>query len=167
MLRLARDLPEVWHSPTTTAGERQEMLGLLIKQIAITPVESPTRQTHIAILWHTGATSELSSERPSMAQKLGTPAEVIATVRELAAAHNDAAIAVELNRRGLLSGRGRAFTASSVAWIRWKNQIPKPGGSHVFAGTEGIRDDGCYSTSALAEKLGVGIHTIHTKFLNP
>lgn len=27
--------------------------------------------------------------------------------------------------------------------------------------TEGIRDDGCYSTSALAKKLGVGIHTIH------
>ena len=25
----------------------------------------------------------------------------------------------------------------------------------------GIRDDGCYSTKALAEKLGVGIHTIY------
>ena len=24
-----------------------------------------------------------------------------------------------------------------------------------------IRSDGCYSTSALAQKLGVGIHTIH------
>ena len=161
VLHLARDLPKVWHSPTTIAQERKEMLGLLVKQVAITPVESPMRQTDIAILWHTGATSQLSSERPSMAQRLATPTEVIAAVRELAATHNDAAIAVELNRRGLLSGRGRAFTASSVAWIRWKNQIPKPGGSKVFAGTEGIRDDGCYSTSALAKKLGVGIHTIH------
>lgn len=25
----------------------------------------------------------------------------------------------------------------------------------------GIRSEGCYSTSALARKLGVGIHTIH------
>lgn len=133
VLRLAQDLPKVWHSPTTTAQERKEMLGLLIKQVAITPVESPIRQTHIAILWHTGATSQLSSERPSTLQRLTTPAEVIAAVRELAATHNDAAIAVELNRRGLLSGKGRAFTASSVAWIRWKNQIPKPGGSKVFA----------------------------------
>ncbi|MDV3002614.1 MAG: hypothetical protein N5P05_004269 (plasmid) [Chroococcopsis gigantea SAG 12.99] len=161
VLRLAQDLPKVWHSPTTTAGERKEMLGLLIKQVAITPRESPTRQTHIAILWHTGATDELSSSRPSQAQKLATSGEVIAAVRVLTPAHNDAAIAVELNRRGLLSGRGRAFTAASVAWIRWKHQIPKPGASNVFAATEGIRDDGCYSTPALAKKLGVGIHTIH------
>ncbi|MDV3000765.1 MAG: hypothetical protein N5P05_002371 [Chroococcopsis gigantea SAG 12.99] len=68
---------------TTTAGERKEMLGLLIKQVAITPRESPTRQTHIAILWHTGATDELSSSRPSQAQKLSTSGEVIAAVRVL------------------------------------------------------------------------------------
>jgi transposase-like protein len=30
-----------------------------------------------------------------------------------------------------------------------------------FARTVGIRSDGSYSTSALAQKLGVGIHTIH------
>lgn len=30
-----------------------------------------------------------------------------------------------------------------------------------FARSVGIRSDGSYSTSALAEKLGVGIHTIH------
>jgi len=161
VLLLAQDLPKVWHSPTTTVQERKEMLGLLIKQVAITPIESPIRQTHIAILWHTGATSELSSPRPTILQKLATPSEAIVAIRELSSTYSDAAIAFELNQRGLLSGKGRAFTASSVAWIRWKNQIPKPGGSNTFAGTQGIRDDGCYSTSALAKKLGVGIHTIH------
>ncbi len=161
VLLLAQDLPKIWDAPTTTAQERKEMLGLLIKQVAIAPIESPIRQTHIAILWHTGATSELSSLRPSTIEKLSTPSEVIVAIRELAATNSDAAIAVELNQRGLVSGRGRAFTDSSVAWIRWKNQIPKPTGSNIFAGNEGIRDDGCYSTSALAKKLGVGIHTIH------
>ncbi len=137
------------------------MLGLLVKQVAITPVDSPVRQTRIAILWHTGATSELVSDRPSIKQKLATPSAVIEAIRELTATHSDAEIAQWLNQRGLLSGRGLAFTTSSVAWIRWKYQIPKPGGSNVFAGNEGIRADGCYSTSALAKKLGVGIHTIH------
>ncbi len=161
VLELAQNLPTVWLSPTTTHQERKEMLGLLVKQVAITPVDSPVRSSRIAILWHTGATSELVSDRPSIKQKLATPSAVIEAIRELTATHSDAEIAQWLNQRGLLSGRGLAFTTSSVAWIRWKYQIPKPGASNVFAGNEGIRADGYYSTSALAKKLGVGIHTIH------
>ena len=161
VLELAQNLPTVWLSPTTTNQERKEMLGLLVKQVAITPVDTPVRQTRIAILWHTGATTELFSERPSIKQKLATPSAVIQSIRELATSHSDTEIAQSLNQRGLLSGRGLAFTTSSIAWIRWKYKIPKPGGSNIFAGKEGIRADGCYSTSALAEKLGVGIHTIH------
>jgi hypothetical protein len=40
-------------------------------------------------------------------------------------------------------------------------QIPKPESDNRVAFHLGIREDGCYSTSALAQKLGVGIHTIH------
>jgi len=35
------DLPAVWRAPTTTQAERKELLGLLIKQIALTPVGHP------------------------------------------------------------------------------------------------------------------------------
>jgi DNA invertase Pin-like site-specific DNA recombinase len=161
ILRLAKDIPAIWHSPTTTPQERKEILGLLIKQVAITPVENPTRQTRIAILWHTGATSELLTDRPSIQQKLGTPEQVIQAVRELAVGRTDAEIAQQLNQTGLLSGKGRCFTASAVAWIRWKFKIGKLGSDPGFAGAVGIRSDGSYSTSALADKLGVGIHTIH------
>lgn len=72
ILQLASDLPAVWHSVTTTAAERKEMLGLLVKQVALFPVESPTRQTRIAILWHTGATTELMVKRPTSREKLST-----------------------------------------------------------------------------------------------
>ena len=161
ILNLARDIPTVWHSPTTTAQERKEMLRLLVKQIALTPVDSPTRQTQIKILWHTGATSELFTNRPSIQQKLGTPPEVIQAIRELAAGRTDTEIACELNRQGLVSPKGRAFTASSVAWIRLKYKIDKPGSNPKFAHDIGISADGNYSTSALASLLGVGIHTIH------
>lgn len=161
ILRLAADLPAVWHSPTTIASERKEMLGLLVKQVAITPVDRPTRQTQVKILWHTGATTELVLNRPSSQQKLSTSSEVIQAIRELATGRTDVEIADELNHLGLVSGKGRAFTASSVAWIRLKYKTSQPGSDPHFARYEGIRSDGSYSTSALAEKLGVGIHTIH------
>jgi hypothetical protein len=161
ILRLANDLRAVWLSPTTTALERKEMLFLLVKQIALTAVDSPTRQTFVKILWHTGATSELLVNRPSIQQKLGTSVEAIQAIRELADGRTDSEIATQLNRRGLLSAKGRCFTASAVAWIRLKYQISKPGIDPGFARSVGIRSDGSYSTSALAQKLGVGIHTIH------
>jgi len=161
ILRLAKDLPAVWLSPTTTAQERKEILFLLVKQVAITPEDSPRRSSRIQILWHTGATTELVALRPTTQDKLRTPAEVVQTVRELAVGRTDDEIASELNQRGLKSGLGRAFTASAVAWIRWKFRIGKPGSDPGFARHVGIRSDGSYSTSALAQKLGVGIHTIH------
>ena len=157
ILKLASDLPAVWHSPTTTVQERKEMLGLLVKQVALSPVESPTRQTRIAILWHTEATTELMIKRPTTQEKLSTPTEVIDAVRKLAVERTDAEIAQLLNQRGLVTGKGRPFTKDAVNWIRWKFHINKPAVHHPT----GIRSDGCYSTSALAGKLGVGIHTIH------
>lgn len=161
ILRLANDIPAVWFSPTTTAQERKEMLSLLVKQVAITPIDHPQRQTRIAILWHTGAITELVATRPTTQEKLRTSEQVVQTVRELAAGRTDCEIATELNKRGLLSGRGRPFTGSAVAWKRLQFQIEKPGSDPGFARRVGIRSDGSYSTSALADRLGVGIHTIH------
>lgn len=109
ILQLAADLRAVWHSPTTTALEQKEMLGLLVKQVAITPVNSPYRQTQVKILWYTGATSEFLVSRPNTQQKLGTPEEVIQAVRELATGRTDTEIATELNRQGLLSALMSCF----------------------------------------------------------
>ena len=157
ILRLASDLPALWHSETTTAAERKEMLGLLVKQVALSPLESPTRQTQIAILWHTDTKTELLIKRPTSSEKFSTSPEVIEAIRELRAGQTYAEIAERLNQRGFLTGKGRKFTPSAVNWLCWKFQIKKPTSSN----SKGIRADGCYSTKALAEKLGVGIHTIH------
>jgi hypothetical protein len=37
ILGLAKDIPAVWFSPTTTAQERKELLGLLVQQVALPP----------------------------------------------------------------------------------------------------------------------------------
>lgn len=72
----------------------------------------------------------------------------------------DTEIADELNRRGLVGGTGRAFTKKGIAWIRWKFGIYKPLSDPKNA-KSGVSPEGYYSTSALADKLGVGIHTIY------
>ena len=160
ILQLANDIPRLWHASCTTNQERKEILGLLVKQVAITPIDALERSTRIQILWHTGATTELMATRPTTADKLRTPNEVIQLVEELSKGRTDSEIADELNRRGLVSGQSRAFTTDSVAWIRWKFGIEKPLSDPKVASL-GVSPEGYYSTSALAEKLGVGIHTIY------
>lgn len=86
--------------------------------------------------------------------------EVIQLIEELAPGRTDSEIADELNRRGLVGGTGRAFTKKGVAWIRWKFGIEKPLSNPQVA-HKGVSPEGYYSTSALALKLGVGIHTIY------
>lgn len=121
-------------------------------------IHAPSRRTHIAVLWHTGATSNFPVARPTTQEKLSTSPDVIEAVQELAVGRTDAEIAQLLNQRGLVTGKGFPFTKNAVTWIRWKFEINKP----VVGPATGIRAlDGYYSTSALAQKLGVGIHTIH------
>jgi len=67
------------------------------------------------------------------------------------------ALANRLNEQGFLTGKGRRFTADSVSWIRWKFKLPLLENSL----NKGVRNDGYYSTKALADLLGVSIHTVH------
>ncbi|MEO1558754.1 MAG: recombinase [Cyanobacteria bacterium J06632_19] len=160
ILHLAKDIPTLWHASSTTNQERKEILGLLVKQVSLTPIDTPERSTRIQILWHTGVTSTLYALRPTTAQRFQTPNEVIQLIEELAPGRTDTEIALELNQRGLVSGTGRAFTKASVAWIRWKFGIEKPLADPIVA-KSGVSPEGYYSTSALASLLGVGIHTIY------
>jgi hypothetical protein len=161
ILRLAADLPAVWKAPTTTQADRKELLRLLVKQIALTPVDVPHRQTRVQVLWHTEATTELWVPRPGKRDRLRTPAEVVDASASLATGRTDDAIAAALNARGLRSGRGQSLTADAVAWIRYKYHIRKPGSDPRMAAHTEARPDGRYSTRALATRLGVTISTIH------
>lgn len=90
ILALASDLPSLWNSPTTTVIERKEMLSLLVRQVALTPIDSPSRQTRVDLLWHTGATTQLTVARPSRAEKFQTPQQVIEMIRQFSELSNKA-----------------------------------------------------------------------------
>jgi DNA-binding transcriptional MerR regulator len=101
VLALARDLPRLWHAPTTPAKDRKRMLRLLIKDIT---VEKPSaRKLLVAhIRWQGGACSALHLQSLPNAE-----------------------IAERLNREGHVSALGKSFTGSMIQWIRYRYQIPK------------------------------------------
>jgi DNA invertase Pin-like site-specific DNA recombinase len=160
VMALTKDFPKIWKSATTTVRDRKELLGLLVKQVALAPVDIPERQVKIDVLWHTGATTVLYAPRPRNARATKTPDNVIEIVRKLAPSQHDREIATELNRLGLRTGRQRAFTAASITHIRYTYRIAKPGSDPAVA-AKGTYMEGRYlSTSAAAKRLGVGIQTI-------
>jgi len=161
ILQLAAHLPAVWSAATTTQAERKRLLGLLVKQVALTPVDTAPRQTQGQGLWHTDVVTTLTVPRPSRRERTRTPSDVVSTVATLAATHTDAAIAALRNTRGLRSGKGRSFTPAAVVWVRRKYGIAKPLMDTRHAARLEARPDGRCSTRALAIQMGVSLHTIH------
>jgi hypothetical protein len=160
ILRLAADLPAVGRAPTTTQAQRKERLGLRVKQIALTPVEAPQRQTRLPRLWPTTATTALVVPRRRPPERVRTPPQGIEAIAALALGRTDATIAAALHAQGLSSGRGRPFTAKAVAWIRHPDPIRQPGSERQVAARTSARADGRDATRALATRLGVSLATI-------
>ena len=123
VLALARDLPRVWHAPTTQAKDRKRMLRLLIKDIT---VEKPQpKQLLVHVRWQGGAsTSHSVPLPPSSADRTRYPAPLVDRVRNLAQSLPDAQIVDRLDQEGLVSALGKPFTASMIRWIRYRYKIP-------------------------------------------
>ncbi len=125
VLALARDLPRLWHAPTTHAKDRKRMLRLLLKDITVEKL-SPLQQLQVHIRWQGGANISLSVPLPpKIADRVRYPAVLVDRVRQLALRLPDAEIAAQLQREGHVSAKGQAYTAKIVQWIRGCYQIPR------------------------------------------
>ena len=124
VMALARDLPRLWHAPTTQSKDRKRMLRLLIKDITI---EKPVKQKQLLvhIRWQGGACSEVSVQLPpNIADRVRYPSAVVERIRELARDLPDGEIADQLHREGQVSAKGRPYTVKIVQWIRCRYRIP-------------------------------------------
>ena len=124
VLALARDLPRLWHAPTTQSKDRKRMLRLLIKDIT---VEKPASQKQLLvhIRWQGGACSDVSVQLPlNIADRVRYPSTVVDKVRERARHLPDSEIADQLNREGQASAKGLRYTVKIVQWIRCRYRIP-------------------------------------------
>ncbi len=123
---LAADIPRLWKSQSTLARDRKRILRLLLEDITVERCDEP-RQALLHARWTGGACEDLAVPLPAkIADRLRYPAEFIERVRCLAAEYSDTEIAVRLNQAGQLSAQGKPFTASMIAWIRYKHGIPAP-----------------------------------------
>lgn len=124
VLALARDLPRVWHAPTTQAKDRKRMLRLLIKDITVEKL-SNQKQLLVHIRWLGGASTDLAVQLPpNIADRMRYPAAVVDRVRDLAHSLIDAGIADQFNREGHASATGKPYTAKMIQWIRKCHHIP-------------------------------------------
>ncbi|MCP4963915.1 MAG: recombinase family protein, partial [bacterium] len=118
--RLGADLQAVWDAATTTPRDKKRLLRCAIEEVQLTTEES---RYLVRIVWKGGATADHYVAR----RRGGIPAtseETVNLVRKLAKELDDAQIARVLNRQGRKSGRGIAFTKTSVLSMRGKNRIP-------------------------------------------
>jgi DNA invertase Pin-like site-specific DNA recombinase len=122
VLRLAQDLPKLWHHKATSWKDKKRILQLLICDIT---VQKPER--HAAILqvrWQGGVCEEIRVELPKpIAERWRHDGELIERVSELSKTLDDAQIAAKLNAEGLKTNKGNAFTIKSIKWIRHKHNI--------------------------------------------
>ena len=124
VMALARDLPRLWHAPTTQSKDRKRMLRLLIKDIT---VEKPAdqKQLLVHIRWQGGACSDVSVQLPlNIADRVRYPFAVVDKVRALARHLPDHEIADQLNRERQASAKGLPYTSKIVQWIRCRYRIP-------------------------------------------
>lgn len=60
---LIGDLPRLWHAETTSARDRKRLLRTLIADITVLP-ETDRARVRVGIRWNTGATDEITADRP-------------------------------------------------------------------------------------------------------
>ena len=158
ILALARDVPAVWHAPTTRNTERKQLLRCLVRDVTLTRHDIIIT---IALRWQTGALTTFDLPRPRRSWEVRqTDPRAVARIRELAPAHTDQQIAACLNAAGLRAGLGGPFTQRKVGWIRWAYGIATECPERPQEGPGGQRGDGRYSAQKAADLLNVHVSTI-------
>ena len=123
ILDLARNLPRLWQSSTTSSKDRKRMLRLLVEDITVERHKGSNATLHVR--WSGGACEDISLDLPArMCDRLRYPQELVDQVRQLAVSLRDEEIAEVLNKSGKKSSHGRDFNKSMIEWIRFKHKIP-------------------------------------------
>jgi excisionase family DNA binding protein len=151
VLALARDLPRLWRASTTQSKDRKRMLRLLIADITVEKL-AEKRQLVLHVRWQGGACSDIAVALPMpIADRLRYPPQVVEQIRELSQRLSDPQIVEILNQQGLRSSHGLPFNLSMVKWIRYRYAIP----------LISLMRPGELTVQQLAQRLGVGIGTVH------
>ena len=158
--RLAADLPDLWHAPTTSNKDRKRLLRTLTADITLLPQTRPD-QVRIGIRWQTGATDELAAVRvihPGTAKR--TVPQAVHVIEQLGPTMTNRQLVEHLNCAGLRTGTGRPFDIAAVQWIRYAYKIASP--DRYAAGEIGVAE----AATRLGCSTGVIYYWIETAQLD-
>ena len=123
---LIGDLPRLWHAETTSARDRKRLLRTLIADLTVLP-ETDRAKVRVGIRWHTGATDEITADRPlPPGPAARTPSTAVELIRALGPTTSNDDLVTKLNTAGHRTGKDRPFDIDAVQWIRHIHKIPTP-----------------------------------------
>jgi len=152
LLRLANDLPSLWHAPTTGLRLKQRIVRILIEEIVV-DVDHAANQVVLLIHWSGGCHSELRVTKPKSGEHgHRTAVEAVEIVKQMAGQYPDDVIAGVLNRLGLRTGAGNSWKKHRVCSLRHHLGVPsyKPNEQPISRGL---------TAEQAAERLGVSQRT--------
>jgi DNA invertase Pin-like site-specific DNA recombinase len=115
ILALATNFPALWRDPNTPDRERKRMIRLLLEDITLLRGEQIT----LHIRFKGGAAKTLTLPLPLNSwQQRQTSPDVVKKIDQLLDHHTYLQIAAILNKHGIRSGEGKAFTSRIVARIQ-------------------------------------------------
>ncbi len=151
--QFGRDLPSLWHSPSTRVQDKKRIVRCLIENVVVRVCEAQTLQAQV--YWAGGEVSTLEVPKGrSGVHRYVTDPEVVALVRVLAAEFADDQIARILHRKRLKTSKGLPFNAQRVTNIRSRYDIA----GHTRAKLAG--EQHLYTVEQAAQLLGVSRRTL-------
>jgi hypothetical protein len=115
---LASDFPRLWKDERISARDRKRMVRLLIQDVALKKEEKENKYSYsisVKVRFRGGMIKTLNVPGPKRVwQKQKTSEEIVSQIDRLLNHHVQSEIADILNKSGLLSLRGRPFTAAII-----------------------------------------------------
>src|SRR5262249_18101228 len=128
ILRLAQDVPALWHASETTPQDRQEIVRLLVDRVTV-DVQDASEQVEVTVHWAEGVTSTHRLRRPVVRyDQLSNAMALVARIDGLRrAGHSFAQIAEHVNREGFYPPkRTEHFTGETVARLLSRRGLHGP-----------------------------------------
>ncbi len=120
---VAEDLRRVWTRADTEMKLKQRLVRTLIEEI-VADVDDESREVILRIHWKGGQHSEHRVRMPASGEhRKRASAEADALIRDMACKWPNEHVAASLNRLGLKTGQGKAWTAIRVQAYRNKHRI--------------------------------------------
>ena len=151
ILELTDDFPALWNDSATSHRERKRMTALLIEDVTLTRSDN---EITLRIRFRGGRTQTIEVPAPirECDRRRTDPAIIVQMDELLDDGHPDSKIATILNERGLKTGAGDPFTATSVEWARRA--------AHLKSLRQRLRAEGMFTSTEMGQQLGVDRQTV-------